>query len=98
MGTTSRHLPCFVPEDTAKWQVLFYHYVDTYAKKKHEVAKNLLLAVRTVMDQQQVDIVAWHHQSGSDPRPINIIEPHGEPHRCGDKKACQVNGRMCVGS
>ena len=23
---------------------------------------------------------------------------HPDPHRCGDQEACQVNGRLCVGS
>ena len=77
MGTTSRHLPCFVPEDTSKWQVLFHHDVaphqTTRVLKQHGTAKNLLLAVRTVMYQQQVDLIAgdfdgaaWCRQSGSD--------------------------------
>ena len=41
----------------------------------------MLLTVRTVMLQEQVHMVAgdfngaaWRRQSGSDPRPINIIE------------------------
>ena len=48
---------------------------NTYAKKRG-IAKNLLLAVRTVVHQQQVDTVAGdfngaarRRQSGSDPRP-----------------------------
>ena len=85
MGTTSRHLRCFDPEDTAKRQVPFYHDVAPHQRhicqKKRGIAKNLLLAVRTVMHQQQVDLVAgdfngaaWRRQSGGDARSFSSIE------------------------
>ena len=62
MGTTSRRLPCFVLEDTAKWQVLFYH----------DVAPHMpLLAVRTVdMVVGDVNGAAWRRQSGQFPAPL----------------------------
>ena len=48
---------------------------------KRGIGKNLLLTVRTVMCQEQIDMVAgdfngaaWRRRSGSDPRPISIIE------------------------
>ena len=54
-----------------------FHINHAYAKKRG-IAKNLLLAVRTVTHQQQVDMVAgdvngaaWRRQSGSDSRPIS---------------------------
>ena len=57
IGTASRHLLCFVPEDTAKGQILLHHDVtphnDTYTETRGR-AKNLLLAVR----QQHVDMEA----------------------------------------
>ena len=78
--------------------------------KKLGNAKNLQLAVLDVMYQQQVHLVAgdfngaeWRHQSGSDPRPIRIIEETfantnlpmpPAPHCCGDQEACQVKGRV----
>ena len=84
MGNASRRLPCLVLEDTAKWQVLFYHDVAPHQQhtcQKRGITNNLLLAVRAVMHQQQVDLVAgdfsgaaWRRQSGSDPGPISIIE------------------------
>ena len=56
------------------------HINNTNARKRG-IAKNLLLAVRTVMYQQQVDLVAgdfngaaWRRQSGSDARSISSIE------------------------
>ena len=56
------------------------HIKNTHAKKRR-IAKHLLLAVRTVMHQQQVDLVAgdfngaaWRRQSGSDSRSISSIE------------------------
>ena len=117
MGTTSRHLPCLVPGDTAKWQVLFYHGVAPHPQHtgpKRGIAKILLLAVRTVMLQEQVDMVAgdfngaaWRPQSGSDPRPVSIVEeafvntnllvPLGRPPG-GRREVCQVNCLTCVGS
>ena len=60
--------------------VMSLHINNKYAKKR-EFAKHLLLAVRTVMHQEQVDMVAgdfngaaWRRRSGSDPRPISMIE------------------------
>ena len=56
------------------------HINSTYAKKRG-IAKNLLLAIRTVLHQQQVDLVAgdfngaaWRRQSGSGSRSISSIE------------------------
>ena len=56
------------------------HINNAYAKKRG-IAKNLLVTVRTVMHQQQVDLVAgdftgaaWRRQSGSDSRFISSIE------------------------
>ena len=56
------------------------HIHNRYAKKRG-IGKNVLLTVRTVMPQEQVNMVAgdfngaaWRRQSGSDPRPISIIE------------------------
>ena len=56
------------------------HINNTHAKKRG-IAKNLLLAVRAAMHQQQVDLVAgdfngaaWRRQSGSDPRSISSVE------------------------
>ena len=65
------------------------------------------------MLQEQIDMVAgdfngaaWLRQSGSDSRPIRIIEEAfanaclpipPAPHLCGDQDACQANGRMCAG-
>ena len=88
------------------------HINNTHAKKRG-IAKNLLLAVRIVMHQQQVDLVAgdfngaaWSRQSGSDPRPISIIEETfvntnlpvlPGPTPLLGPEACQVHGRMCVG-
>ena len=53
----------------------------TTRMSKNGIAKNLLLAVRTVMQQQQVDLVAgdfngaaWRRQPGSDSRFICSIE------------------------
>ena len=55
--------------------------INNHFAKKRGIGKNLLLAVRTVMLQEQVDVVAgdfngaaWRRQSGSDPRPVSIIE------------------------
>ena len=69
MGITGSHLPCLVPKIAAQWQ------------KKRGIGKKLFLAVRTVMLQEQVEMdagdfngSAWRRQSGSDPRPISIIE------------------------
>ena len=49
--------------------------------KKRGMGKKLLLTVRAVMLQEHVDMVAgdfngaaWRRQSGSDPRPISIVE------------------------
>ena len=33
--------------------------INNQYNKKRRIAKNLLLAVRTVMHQEQVDMVAW---------------------------------------
>ena len=87
---------------------LSLHINNTYAKKRG-IAKNLLLAVRT--PAQQIDLVAGDFNgaagapSGSDSRPKSSNEEAFvntnlalAPYRCGDQKACQVNGRMCVGS
>ena len=79
MGTTGCHLPCFVPEDTTKLQVLFYHAVPPNQQRIRQDTP--LFAVRTVMRQQQVDLVAggfdgaaWRRQSGSGSRSISSIE------------------------
>ena len=55
------------------------HTTNHFAKKRG-IGKKLLLAVRTVILQEHVDMVAgdfngaaWRRQSGSDPRPISII-------------------------
>ena len=52
MGTTGSHLPCFVPKDTAQWQVLLYHERSTSTTmfaKKRGIGKNRLVTVRTVV-------------------------------------------------
>ena len=83
----------------------------TNMPSKHGIAKNLLFAVRTVMHQQQFDLVAgdfngaaWRRRQGSDPRPTSIIEEafvNNFPVPPGTtplwvQEACQVNGRTCV--
>ena len=85
MGTAGRHLPCFASGGYRAMASLFFtvvslHINNTYAKKCG-FAKNLLLAVTTVFLQEHVDLVAgdffgaaWRRQSGSDVRPISIIE------------------------
>ena len=86
MGVTSRHLSCFVPEDTAKWKVLFYNDVAPHQQhiclQKKTRNRDLLLAVCTLMQQQQqVNLVAgdfngasWRRQSGSHSRSLSSIE------------------------
>ena len=56
-------------------------HTNNHFAKKGGIGKNLLLAVRTVMLQEQVDMVAgdfngaaWRRHSGSDPRPISSVE------------------------
>ena len=106
MGTTGSHLPCFVPKDSAQGQVLLYHvslHTNNHCDEKRGVGKNLLLTVRTVMLQEQVDMVAgdftgaaWRRQPGSGlrkPSPTRV-----NPFRLVDQEACQVSGRMYVGS
>ena len=60
--------------------MMSFHINNTYAKKRG-IAKNLLLAIRAVLHQQQVDLVAgdcygaaWRRQSGSDSRFISSFE------------------------
>ena len=55
--------------------------INNHFTMKRGIGKNLLLTFLTVMLQEQVDMVAgdfigaaWRRQSGSDPRPISIIE------------------------
>ena len=83
MGTAGCHLPCFVPEDSTKWHILFYHDVAPHQQHicpKRGIAKILLLAVRYVMYQQHVDLGAgdingaWRRQSGSGSRFTSSIE------------------------
>ena len=54
-------------------------HINNHFAKKRGIGKNLLVTVRTVMLQEQVYMVAGdgaagRRQSGSDPRPISIIE------------------------
>ena len=60
--------------------MLSLHINNQYAKKR-AISKNLLLAVRTVMLQEQVDMVAgdfddaaWRRQSGNEQRRDSTIE------------------------
>ena len=93
--------------------VMSLHINNHYAKKRG-IGKKLLLAVRTVMLQQHVDMVAgdfngaaWRRPSGSDPRPSALLKNylstraypcHPAPHCYGGQEACQVNGLTCAGS
>ena len=52
-------------------------HINNQFDKKRGIGKNLLTKVRTVMHQQQIDLVAgdfngatWRRQSGSDSQPI----------------------------
>ena len=58
MGTTSRHLPCLGPMDTAQWSILLYHDVAPHRQPIRNVgfAKTCFLTDRTVMFQEQVDM------------------------------------------
>ena len=56
-------------------------HINNHFDMKRSIGKKLLFTVRTVMLQEHVDMVvgdfncdAWRLQSGSDPRPISIIE------------------------
>ena len=56
-------------------------HINNHFAWKRGIGKKLLLTVRTVMLQEHVDMVpgdfngaAWRRQSGSDARPISIIE------------------------
>ena len=40
MGTTGTHLPCFVPKDSAHWQVLLYHDVAGHQQRTCQEARN----------------------------------------------------------
>ena len=47
MGTAGCHLPCFVPEDTTKWQVLFYHDVSLHINNVYASPKKKAESRRT---------------------------------------------------
>ena len=55
-------LPCLVPKDAAQCQVLLDPmmslHINSHFVKKRGIGKNLLITVRTVMFQEQVDMVA----------------------------------------
>ena len=76
---------------------------------RDKAGKKLLLTVLTVMLQEHVDMVAgdfngaaWRRQSGSDPRPISIIEEAFAntdlPVPPDPTPLCQVNCRTCADS
>ena len=85
MGTTGCHLPCFVLEDTTKWQVFFYHDVAPHQQRRCQ--KNAELR-RTCCSQSVLQCTsnrltwllatfygaAWHRQSGSNSRFISSVE------------------------
>ena len=89
-------------------------HINNQFAKKHGISKNLLLAVRTVLRQEQVDMVAgdfngaaWRRRSGNDQRCDSIIEeafantnlPIPQgPQHCGDQVEFQENGPMCADS
>ena len=93
--------------------MISFHSNNTFAEKRG-IAKNLLLGVRSVMHQLQVDLVAGNFNGvhGASSRaamlgPSAVLKKHSSiracrrhpaPHHSGDQGACQMNGRMCVSS
>ena len=70
-----------VPRNDKSYITMMSLHINNHYAKKCGIGKNLLLTVRAVKLQEQVDMVAgdingaaWRRQSGSDPRPISIIE------------------------
>ena len=70
-----------IPRNGKSYSTMMSLHFNNQVAKKRGIGKNLLLTVRTVMFQEQVDMVArdcngapWQRQSGSDHRPISIIE------------------------
>ena len=66
--------------DKSYFTMMSFHINNAYAKRRG-ITKNLLLTVRTVMHQQQVDLVAgdfhgaaWRRQSGSDSRITSSVQ------------------------
>ena len=95
------------PVCKAKYMLRFF----THSELDASVAKKLSLAVRTVMRQEQVDMIAgdingaaWRRQSGSDQRRNSTIEGAFEltnsagPTTIVGTRWFQGNGPMCVGS
>ena len=61
--------------------MMSFHIINNQYAKKRGIAENLLLAVRTAMQQEQVDMVAgdvngaaWRRRSGDDQRLDSTIE------------------------
>ena len=87
-------------------------HINHYAKKRGK-EKKLILAVRTVMLQEHVDMVAGDFNLHGAANLAVILDPlallkkrssirtylcHPAPHRWEAREACQVNGRTCAGS
>ena len=77
----SRASFCRIPRNGKPFFTMMSLYINITCAKNRGIAKNLLLAVRIFLRQQQVDSVAgdfngaaWRRQSGSDPRHISIID------------------------
>ena len=66
-----------VPRNGSSFFTMMSLHINNHVGKKRGIGKKFLPTVRTVMLQEQVDMVAgdfngaaWRRQAGSDPRPI----------------------------
>ena len=80
-------------------------HINNQFAKKRGIEKKLLLTVRAVMLEEQVDMVAgdfngdaWRCPCGSDRRFTSLLKKLWltRTYRCGNQVECWVNGPMCV--